>query len=78
MSRAQVCCNKAVLKNFAIFTGRHLCLGVPLLKKPEALLKKRLTQVFFYELCQIFKNNLFYRTHEMAACFRTKIFYFLG
>ena len=30
--------------------------------------KETLTQVFFCEFCEIFKNNLFYRTSLVAAC----------
>ena len=39
---------KAVIKNFAIFTGKHLCWSLLLIKTP--------TQVFSYEYCKIFKN----------------------
>ena len=31
------------------------------------LLKKAPTQVFFYEICEIFKNAIFYRTPLLAA-----------
>ena len=44
-----------VLKNFAIFTVKHLCWN-PFLKKETP------TQVFSCEYCEIFKNSLFYRT----------------
>ena len=54
---------KAVLKNFAIFTGKHLCSSL-FLKKLQAcnFIKKRLRllrHVFFCEYCEIFKNMYF-------------------
>ena len=54
---------KAVLKNFAIFTGKHLCRSL-FLKKLQArnFIKKRLRllrHMFFCEYCEIFKNILF-------------------
>ena len=42
---------KAVLKNFVIFTGKHLCWSLFLIKTP--------IQVFSCEYCKIFKNNYF-------------------
>ena len=43
---------RAVLKIFALFTGKHLCWCLFLIKfhalRPAALLKKTPTQVFFY------------------------------
>ena len=70
---AQRCFIKiGVLKNFAKFTGKHLCqnlffnkaagLRAPTLKK-----KKALAQVFSCEFCEIYKNIYFYRTHLVAA-----------
>ena len=47
-----------VLKNFAIFTGKHLCW-------PEVLqlyLKETTTMVFSCEYCTIFKHSPFYKT----------------
>ena len=35
---------------------------------------KRLQQVFSFEYCGIFKNNLFYRPHPMAAKLNQKQF----
>ena len=37
---------------------------------PAALLKKRLAQVFSCEFCDIFKNNVFYRTPPVVASVR--------
>ena len=49
---------KAVLKNFAIFTGKHLCWGLFIKKlqtfRPATLLKRD-----FCEYSEIFKNNYF-------------------
>ena len=54
---------KAVLKNFAIFTGIHLCWSLFLIKlqayRPAILLKTDSTKGFFCEYCEIFKNTLF-------------------
>ena len=52
---------KGVLRNFAKFTGKHLCL------RPATLLKKSLAHVFSCEFCEFFKKNYFYRTPLMAA-----------
>ena len=58
-SRPAVFCKKGALKNFAKFTGKYLC---------QSLFKKEtLTQVFFCEFCEIFKNIYFYRTPLVAA-----------
>ena len=46
-------CKKGVLKNFAKFTGKHLCQSFFLNKK------ETLTQVLSCEFCEIFKNNFF-------------------
>ena len=56
---------KNVLKNFAKFTGKHLCQSLIFDKVagigPVTLLKKRLTQAqeFSCEFCEIFKNTFF-------------------
>ena len=42
-----------VLKNYTIFTGKHLCWSLFLIKKPTP------TQVFSSEYCKIFKNTYF-------------------
>ena len=62
---------KAVLKNFAIFTGIHLCRSLFLIKlqafRPATLLKRDSTQVFFFEYCEIFKNTCFEKYLRMTA-----------
>ena len=46
-------CKKGVLKNFAKFTGKHLCQSKNLVKK------ETLTQVFSCEFFKVFKNTFF-------------------
>ena len=52
-----------VLKNFAIFTGKHLCFGVffNILQawRPATLLKETPTQVLSCEYCKLFKSTYF-------------------
>ena len=61
-----------VRKNFAKFTGKHLChfLFFNNVARPQACIfikKEILAQVFSCEFCEIFKNNFFYRTLPVAA-----------
>ena len=44
---------KGVLRNFAKFTGKHLRQGLFF----NFIKKETLTQVFFCDFCEIFKNN---------------------
>ena len=48
-----------VLEDFAIFTGKHLCLQVSFKETP--------TQVFSCEYCEIFKKSFFHRTPLVVA-----------
>ena len=48
---------KGVLKNFAKFTGKHLCQS--LFFKKNFIKKETLAQVFSCEFCEIFKNTFF-------------------
>ena len=48
-SRPEVICKKGVLKNFVKLTGKNLCQRLFL----------NLSQVFFCEFCEIFKNTYF-------------------
>ena len=53
---------KGVLRNFAKFTGKQLCLSLFFNKvadRPTTLLKKTLAQVFSCEFCEISKNTCF-------------------
>ena len=52
-SRSQMFFKTGVLKNFADFTGKHLC-WTP-------------TQAFCCEICEIFKNTYFCRTPPVPA-----------
>ena len=62
---------KNVLRNFAKFTGKHLCQSRFFNKvaglRPATLLKKEaLAQVFSWEVCKISKNT-FYTEHHWAT-----------
>ena len=50
---------KVVLKTLAIFTGKHLCWILVLVKLESILLKKAQTQVFSFEYGESFKNTYF-------------------
>ena len=52
----QRCCEKGVFKNFAKFTGKHLCYSLFFNK---VFKKETLAQVFSCEFCEISKNSLF-------------------
>ena len=60
-------CKKGVLRNFAKFTGKHLCQSLFLIKLQASGLqqacnfikKKTLAQVFSCEFCEISKNTFF-------------------
>ena len=66
-------CKKGVLRNFAKFTGKHLCqrlfcnkvAGLSL--RPATLLENVLAQVVSCEFCEISKKTFFYRTPSVAA-----------
>ena len=45
---------KDILKNFVNFTGKHLCWSHFLIK-----LKKTLTKMLYWKICEIFKSNYF-------------------
>ena len=69
-SRPEVFCKKGVLRNFAKFTGKHLCQGLFFINVagPCNFFKKEtLAQVFFSEFWKISKNTFSYRTHPAAA-----------
>ena len=62
-SRPEVFCEKGVLRNFAKFTGKHLCQS----HRRNFIKKETLAQVFSCESCEISKNTFFYRTPLVAA-----------
>ena len=54
-SRPEVFCRKGLLRNFAKFTGKHLCQSL-------FIKKETLVQVLSCEFGEISKNTFFYRT----------------
>ena len=70
-SHLGVFCKKGVLRNFAKFTGKHLCQSlflIKLLALPCNFIKKEtLIQVFSCEFYEISKCNFCYRTPPVAA-----------
>ena len=56
-------CREGLLRNFAKFTGKHLCQSFIFNKVagpwPATLLKKALAQVFSSEFYEISKNTFF-------------------
>ena len=60
-SHPGVFCRKGVLRNFAKFTGKHLCQSLFFNKK------ETLVQVFSCEFCEISKNTFSYRTPLVAT-----------
>ena len=65
-SRPDVFCEKGVLRNYAKFTGKHVCQSLFFNKVAGGacnfLKKETLTHVFSCEFCEISKNTFFYRT----------------
>ena len=68
-------CKKGVFRNFAKFTGKHLCQSLFFNKVAgEAcnfIKKETLVQLFSCEFCEISKNTFFYRTPPVAASVKT-------
>ena len=62
-SRCQIFFKLGILKNFAIFTRKHLRWSLFLIK----LQAFTLTQVFSCQYCEMFKNSFSYRTSTVAA-----------
>ena len=52
-------CKKGFLRNFAKFTGKHLCQNLILIKLQNFIKKTTLAQVLFCEFCEISKNKFF-------------------
>ena len=69
----------AVLKNFAIFTEKHLCWSLFLIMlqdfMPTTLSKRDSNIGFSYEYCEIFKNTYFEKHLPMTASIDHKNFY---
>ena len=71
-SCSQIFLKISVLKNFAIFTGKHQCWSpfyrkLQVLKPAQVYQKETPTQVFSCEYCEIFKNSFLYRTTMVVA-----------
>ena len=70
-SCSQILIKISVLKNFAIFTEKHLCWSLFLrnlqVLKPASLLKEHSNTDVFLWILQSFKNSLFYKTPLVAA-----------
>ena len=60
VSRSQIFFKLGVLKNFASFTGKHLCWS-------QLYLEETPKQLLSCEICEIFKNPFFYRTPPVAV-----------
>ena len=67
---------KAVLKNFAIFTGKHLHWSLFLIELqvwgPATVLKETPAKVFFCAYCEIFKNTYFQEKLQRTASLNCK------
>ena len=60
---------KGVPKNFAKFTGKHLCQSLFLNKVAGlSLIKEAVEQMFSCEICKIFKNTFFTKHLWATAC----------
>ena len=60
----EVFCKKGVLRNFAKFTGKHLCQSL-FFSRPQPcnfIKKGAVAQVFSCEFCEISRSTFFYRT----------------
>ena len=70
-SRSQMFFKVGVLKNFASFTGKHLCWGLFLINlqalRSATLLKRNSNTGVFREIWEILKNVFLYRTPPVAA-----------
>ena len=73
-SYPKVFCKKSVLRNFAKFTGKHLCHSLlclsPPVPQPQAcnfIKRETLAQVFSCEFYKIFKNTFSYITPPVVA-----------
>ena len=71
-SSHQRCSKKTVIKNFAIFTGKHLCWSYFLIKllasRSATVLKRDSNTGVFLWILQIFKNTYFEVELQPAIC----------
>ena len=66
-SRSNMFFKIGVLKDFANFTGKHLCWILFLRKFFTDFIKNTPAQVLSYEICKIFKSTFSYKTPPVAA-----------
>ena len=74
----QVFCKKDVLRNFAKFTGKHLCQSLFFNKGLACnfIKKETLAQVFSFEFCEISKNTFSTEHLRTTASLRNTMFIF--
>ena len=60
-------CKEGALRNFAKFTGKHLCQSLFFNKETRDMQLYNLAEVFFCEFCEISKNTFSYRSNPVAA-----------
>ena len=79
-SSSQIFFKTGVFKNFTIFTGKHLCWSLYLIKLQDwrlvFSLKETPTEVFSYEYCKTFKNSSFME-HLFVILFRNFIWWWI-
>ena len=77
ISQRRCSTKKAVLKNFAMFTRKHLLWSLFLIKvqtfRPANLLKWTPTQTFCCEYCEIFKSTYFKKHLWTAASMSQRV-----
>ena len=66
-NRPDMFCKKDVIRNFAKFTGNHLCQCLYFNMVAGFIKIETLAQVFPCEFCKISKNTFSYRTPPVAA-----------
>ena len=70
-SRSEVFYKKGVLRNFAKFSGKHLCQSLFLIKVAglscNFIKKETVAQVFSCEFCEFYKNTFYVRTPLVVA-----------
>ena len=71
-SHSQIVFKIGVLKNVAIYTGKHLCWSLFLIKSQAFTKRETPTQIFSAKYCEIFQNRLFYRTPLVTASDKDK------
>ena len=65
-----------VLKNFVIFTRKHMCWSLFLVKmQPTTLLKRDSNTGVFLWILEIFETSLFYRTPSVAVSASLKVIF---